>query len=383
MKKKFLLTLLATVCALCCAFGLAACNDKPENKVNGLLVAKAGEQPKDTSTALLLETSYGVAPDLDYKLYVSYTNGDKKEIALDDSKLKVEYYYYEYNSEGDVAIDELPDELLAGYYSIKYFYDGNTKHKAVVGITVNRAESGSFSVQLENPVLYTDENVSWATLKNPKGSAVQLADGLSDELISNDSNGEYYLRYVEKSVYDGFTAAQKSDYEFLHDNTDVLYYAPEMSIETVGDYVLFALVEKTHNYSHVVTPAVQFTVNDPFIERTFICQSVVLIDADGNIITDENIEYVGMAQSFNDGNQGKTVICKANGELRGTVDFGDVAFDELPDDDVYTYEILPNGIMNVNRKDGTRIGVGKKTGNTFALRLVLDEEYYFLATFTC
>lgn len=382
MKKKITLALLALTCALCCAFGMVACGNAPENKVKGLLIAKTGEQPKDTSTALFVETTYGETPDLDYKLYVSYTNGDKKEIALDDPKLKVEYSYYEYNSEGEEAIDNLPDKLLAGQYSIRYFHDGKSDRKAVVSITVNRAESGEFVVQPERSVLYLGEENAVATLKNPDGATVQFADSLSDELLSDDSNGEYYFRYVKKSVYDGFTAAQKTDYEFLYDNNDVLYYAPQTNIETVGDYMLFALVKKTHNYSRVVTPAVQFAVNDALIERTFVCQSVVLVDSDGDVVTDEDNEYVGMAQSFNTANQGKTVICKANGELRGTVDFGAGEFDEMSDDEVYMYEILENGDMVIKTQDGTQLGVGKKTGNTFIVKLALNGDYYFLATFT-
>lgn len=35
MKKKFLLTLLALVCALCCAFSLAACGENPDNSGGG------------------------------------------------------------------------------------------------------------------------------------------------------------------------------------------------------------------------------------------------------------------------------------------------------------------------------------------------------------
>ena len=381
MKKKITLALLAVCCALCCAFGIVGCGNDDNNNVNGLLIAKTGETPKDTSKALLVQTTYGETPDLDYKLYASYKNGDKKEIALDDSKLKVEYSYYEYNSEGDVKIDELPEKMLAGQYSIRYFYDGNKDHKAVVNITVNRAESGAFVVQPQKSVLYTNEDVPSVTLKNHDGAVVQYADSLSDELNSDDSNGEYELRYVVKSIYDGFTSAQKTDYEFLYDNNSVRYFGQNTTFDTVGNYMLLGLVKKTHNYSHVVTPAVELTVSDAFIERTFTCQSVVLVDGDGDVVSDEDNEYVGMAQSFNEGNQGKTVILKTNGEVRGTVDFGGGEFNEMPDDEVYLYS-RSNDKIFIDTQDGTRIGEGKKTGNTLVVKLSVSDDYYFLATFT-
>ena len=89
---------------------------------------------------------------------------------------------------------------------------------------------------------------------------------------TNDTEGHYTLYLFKKSVYDGFTEAQKKDYQFLYDywandnnNSEHkvnAYFNEEDNFVSVtaGTYMLLALVDETFNYDNIVTSAVQITV---------------------------------------------------------------------------------------------------------------------------
>lgn len=395
MKKKLITLILAIVCALCCALSLAACNTTTARKVDGLLVAKTGEKPDHGDFALYTTITYGEKPKLDYKLYLSYSDGeiDTNEIAFDDEKLSVEYSFYNRSSKKTEKIVKLPKEYLAGTYTVAYSYDGaskNSESKATVFINVNAAESGAFCVEPVKSTWYKDEKTPDVILKNPKGLAVKDEESTSTQLQTDDSNGDYSLYYIKKEVYETFTEAQKTDWKFMSDffsadvnkpEHDIWNYYPD-ECSAIGNYMLFGMVAETYNYSHIVTPAVEITVKDPIIERVFTFKNIVLQDKEGNTVTDRDNEYVAMAESMDEANQGKTVICKASGEVRGTVDFGNDAFDELSAEDVFRYSV--NGTnLSIYTYSHDLVGEGIKSGNTLTLKMPIGEDYDWVITFTC
>lgn len=391
--KKLTLTLLVLICALCCALGLAACDNDGDSQMIWLYVAQSGETPSGTSTTYTVK--YGETPDLStYKLYGHYDKNDDREISRTDEKLSVKYYYIPFGGydTDKKEMSALPTELLAGIYTIEYVYDGNAELKAEVDINVERAQKGAFSVQPVKSTWYGNEKTPNVIVKNPKGMTVSADEHGSVDKKSDDSNGYYFLYYIKKSVYDSLTEAQKTDYEFMQNymseygnkgEYNAGSYLPEYNdILRVGDWMIFALIDNTHNYWNVVTPATQITVRDSIVERTFTFQSMVLQDMNGNVITDSDNEYVGMTDNLNTANQGKTVICKANGEIRGTVDFGGGVFNELSAEEVFTYEKSENYVSI--RLENDYAGEGNLSGNTLTVKILLStnqQSYYWVITF--
>lgn len=398
MKKKLITVLMAPVCAFTCAFGLVACNKDSTPQAIDLLIAKSGEQAAPGSNAVTKQITYGQTPDLsDYKLYIHYSDGDIKEISADDDRLTVGYSYYRSNSAEGSSIAQLPDEYLAGTYSIEYVLNGNAAHKASVNISVARATSGAFSVEPVRSNWYDDENTSNVALKNPEGVTVQKNENSNALMQTDDSNGVYDLYYIAKEDYDSLTEAQKTDYEFIRElisadssrtEKKVLPYVPNVLHGVpMGSYMLLATVSQTHNYMNVVTNAAEITVKHPIIDRTFTFQSIVVKDSHGNTVTDPDNEYVYMSENLTEANQGKTVICKANGEVRGTADFGAGVFDEMTADEVYGYSVQVGDqttSLSVLDNDGeTVMWSGEKSGNTLTMSVELDSDYIWLLTFTC
>lgn len=389
MKKKLITLLTALVCAMVCALGLAACDKDNGNKITHLWVAGTGEQPDGNK--LNVNINYGETPDLGYKLYLYYTDGEKKEIPLTDKKLKVKYSYCEFNSESSKTMEKLPEKYLAGTYTIGYTYDENADIKAFVNINVDRSESGAFSVQPAKTSWYAEQNTPDLILKNPKGLTVKcLKDG--EKLKSDDTNGNFTLYIIKKAVYDTFTQAQKTDYDYIKEffsadskktEHDIWIYSSGTEYGAdVGDYMLFAAVSSTYNYAKAVTPAVKVSVSDTFIERTFTFRSIVLKDSTGNTVTDSDNEYVAMTEALNTENQGKTVICKANGEVRGTVDLGNGTFDELSVEEVFKYH-TDGARLTILTQENAFVCDGEISDCTLTLEVPVDETFRWIMTLTC
>lgn len=381
MKKKLIPLILASMCATACAFGLAACGDK--NDATGIIVTNT----ETGSEELIVNTTYGEKPNLDYKLYATYKNGDKKEIPFTDKNLTVRYYYL---GESE-PLQKLPDELLSGTYTIQYDYAvGKSNFRAYVSLNVAQAESSAFRIEPERTTWYVGDGTPYVTLKNPKGSTVKIKDN-DDALQPDDTNGNYFPYMMKKSDYDTLTAAQKTDYDYINDLYAAESEKPEGSIwlylsdfveySPVGEYMLFVAVESTHNYCKSVTPAVKVNIKDTFIERTFIFQNIVVQDGKGNTVTDTNNELAYMAENMNVDNQGKTLVCKANGELRGTVDLGNDALDELSGEDVYKYSTYATRIT-INTQDDRFVGDGEVSNDTLTLKMSAGANFYFVLTFT-
>ncbi len=387
MKKKITLALLALVCALCCAVGLAACGGESGPKLDSLRIAKTGEQPDDPHN-VTSEITYGETPDLSvYSLYLYYSNGDTENIATNNDKITVKYSYLKKYGLADdwTEIENLPTEWVTGTYTIEYTYDGKTdyNYNAKIIITVVPAKSGAFRVYPTKTTWYENENVSQVTLRNPNGLAVEEVHGIYDANAKNDTNGIFYLNYMQKAKYDSLTEEQKTDLEYLDSlNDDVHSYFSDGQLEA-GEYMLFAMVNDTYNYENIVTPAVKLTVKDSIIERTFTLQDIVLKDSQGNTVTDESNEYVAMTESLKTANVGKTAICKANGEVRGTVDFGNGTFDSLTSEEVYHYikhSFTEVGI--VEQQGGQQIAECVLNGNTLTMTMNIDGTYKWIVTYT-
>ena len=287
--KKITLTLLALVCALCCALGLAACNNGNSAKIDFLYITDGTNNDFAGQTTLNIETSYGEALDLTkYKLFLHDTSNDTKEVLRTDEKFTVKYYTF--SDDEYKEITALPDDMIRGDYKIEYVYnekaelkaDANYELKAAVLINVTQAESGNFTVQ---PILKTWQSQgtrSKVIVRNPKGAEVKNEwvdiDGNGGSIPkpvekTNDTDGNYTLYLFEKSVYDGFTEAQKKDYQYLYnyweqDNKNAsehkvyAYFNEDDNwvSAAAGEYMLLAVIDKTYNYLNIVTPAVQITV---------------------------------------------------------------------------------------------------------------------------
>lgn len=288
MKKKFLITLSALIFAVTCAFGLAACGNDSPAKIDFLYITDGTNNDFRGQTTLNIATSYGEALDLTkYKLFLHDTSNDTKEVLRTDEKFTVKYYTF--SDDEYKEITALPDDMITGSYKIEYVYnekaelkaDANYELKAAVLINVTQAESGNFTVQ---PILKTWQSQgtrSKVIVRNPKGAEVKNEwvdidgnGGSSPKPIekTNDTDGHYTLYLFEKSVYDGFTEAQKKDCQFLYnywaqDNKDskhkvyVYFHEDDNFVSaTAGEYMLLAVIDKTYNYLNIVTPAVQITV---------------------------------------------------------------------------------------------------------------------------
>lgn len=279
MKKKLFTLIVAFVCAVTCAFGLAACNNDNAAKIDDFYVTDGTNNDFPGQTTLNIETSYGEALDLSkYKLFLHYTNGDTKEIMRNDEKLSVNYYNF--TDDDYQKVTALPDDMITGSYKIEYVFgakaeqmDENYEYKAAVNISVLQAQSGNFTVQ---PILTTWQSEgtrSKVIVRNPKGAEVKSNGGTTFCEKTNDTDGYYVLYLFKKSVYDGFTEAQKKDNQFLDD-----YWAQDNDNKSehevyaffdddenfvrasAGEYILLASIGVTYNYRNIVTPAVQITV---------------------------------------------------------------------------------------------------------------------------
>lgn len=291
MRKKFLPVVLALICAIACVVGLAACGGNTA-KIDFLYITDGTNNDFAGQTTLNIATSYGEALDLTkYKLFLHDTNNDTKEVLRTDEKFTVKYYSL---SDGDYKeITALPDDMIRGVYKIEYVYnektelkaDASYELKAAVLISVYYSQSGNFTVQPTLTTWQSEGTRSKVIVRNPKGAEVKnewvvedLGNGAtasSPKPIekTNDTDGHYTLYLFEKSVYDGFTEAQKKDYQFLYDYwADDNDNASEHKVyayfneddnwvnASAGKYMLLAVIDETYNYLHIVTPAVQITV---------------------------------------------------------------------------------------------------------------------------
>lgn len=270
MKKKLITLILALVCAIACAFGLAACGDD-SNEMTWLFVAKSGEQPD--GPAIRYDLTYGQTPDLsDWKLYGYYRKGDVRELSLTDEKLSIKYTAQTGFDTERKEITQLPTVWIRGGYTIEYVYGGDSNKKATVDISVELAESADFTIQpLGGTTWQSQGEIHKVIVKNPQ-NAVVTRTSYNDLAKTDDTDGEYFFYLFQKSAYDGFTQEQKRDHAYLNqysseNNYDKVfaYYPEETDVVGVpaGEYMLVALIGRTCNYINSVSSAVQITVTAP------------------------------------------------------------------------------------------------------------------------
>lgn len=380
MKRKFIAFAAAAVaCAFGCAFGMVGCGSGDD--VTGLYLAMPGETPSDSQVEI--DVTYGETPDLGFDLYVEKANGEKTKIALNDSKLATDYSYVGHVGSG-VPLSSLPDKFNCGYYAITYVYDG--KARADVSIHVAQAKSNSFSVTLETDKWFVADKTPAATVKNPRGEIVSQRND-EESLNIDDSNGSIAFYGITKDAYLAFTEAQKYDYDYIHTYYEQggegiwSYAADNEETRAVGEYLLLATIRETYNYTKSVTTPKTINIKDTFIDRTFTFQNMTLVDAEGNVITDEDNEYALMADDLTASNQGKTVVCRDNGEVRGTVDLGSGVFDELNSDEVFKYSAYGTNFTLLSGEQN--FGSGKLDGKTLTISIPADETYHWVITLTC
>lgn len=386
MKKKIILALLAIVCAFCCVFGLAACTNNNKEFV-GLVAASSDDLSEKTNYIELGQYSYGedakINADLSllkfYKYYSDGTTGEEVSVSELDA-------IYDYG--GDSSSNKpKPDKYYARSgnterYSITYSMTG-VKNPVQVVFEVEPATSGNFSISLSKTQWKYGEDLPTVTLNNPAGLPVQHIEDAVDGIVTkDDTNGAYDVCYVEKDIYDTFTAQQKTDLNYFLTGGDGEFECKRFDRTTPadGEYMLFGMIYNTHNYMQIVTPAVKFTVQNAIIERTFTFNSIIVQDSSGNPVNDTENEFVYMALSMNTANQGTTVICKTNGEVRGTVDFGGGEFDSLSDQEVYKYEKTDENKIAL-KQGSSVVGEGVLIDNLFTLKMPIDEDYCFIITF--
>lgn len=381
MNKKIISVALASVCAATCAVALSACADKDRHKVVELSVALS-DDPHNGSNSANKTIYYGETPDWNfYKLYVRYSNGDTEEIPATDGNLTVKYSFLGQHTSSTSEITALPDKVVAGTYTIEYTYEG-VSNKASAHLYVAQATNGAFTVKPTVSTWYSNAKSPSATVVGPQGAPVTEVDEATGVLTDNDTTGTVLnIKYVEKSVYDGLTEAQKTDYDYMFALENSHYFEPNRDfIYEAGEYVLYATAFQTYNYRHIVTPGVPFTVKDPFVERPFTLQNIVVRDVDGNEVTDPDNEYVNMAAAMKESNRGKTIIFKSNGEVGGTADIEGLSAYRTDiggvEPDLYAVIYLMSDGENV-------VGTGRLTGKTLTLEMPIQYGFYFVMTLSC
>ncbi len=354
MKKKITLALLAFVCALCCAFGLAACNNK---ECIGI-VASYGTSEK-TGNVDLGDYVYGEDDKINenlakVKFYKHFDDGSDEEISV--SELTVEY------NDGSIASVSKPDKYYCHDgnfvdYQFNYSLSGTT-NTVQVSFDVEPATRDDFSIELSKAQWKHGEKSATITVKNFNGTVMQSNEIGTDMKKDDTDYSNMNLYALPKSNYDRITTENKKNYELFttkeDDNTkpnygynkyfgsDLKYYSPDadqyqMTLSP-GEYVLIACVGNTNNYNKIVC-ATEFTVGEPDspIGKTSVLTDVRALIFDENVglkpLTDETV--LAQVAELKSTQLGKTAICDAQGNVTGTCNLGLGAFDELTGDNAF------------------------------------------------
>lgn len=345
MKKKLLLTLMAFVCAITCAFGLAACNNGDED-VSDLFAAKA-ENAEKQKTVDIGSFVYGDDAAIDealgnLKFYKKLMNGSYKEVAASD--MTVEYKKLSENE----TLSAKPEKYTAGDYQLTYGLEG-VDQTCDAYFRVEKAASNDFTVTLSKTTWKYGDASATAEIKNPSNIAVQQA---AEYMNENDTDySGIQLFGIKKSVYDGRPSAYKTYSALTTYETDetkpnypynkyfgeaLVQYYPETELGygfMQGEYVLIACIQETYNYKEIVCETT-FTVTDPETpyNKTFVLTDLTVSGDSGSAAPANAAAYWAQKKTEN---LNKTAICPAaiNGKITGTCNFGVGSFDELTGDD--------------------------------------------------
>lgn len=261
MKKKIIFSFLTLVCTLCCAMMLVACggdNTRPK-EVQDLRVARNGDQH--------INLLYGEKFDQYPKLELYYGDEEFEEITYDNPKLSIKYYFtpaYQINGVINTTkqrITELPETLLHGEYTLEFVYDGKTDPK-FFSIAVQQTTEGAFKLEIDQTNFTTDTALPNIRIKNPQNAVVQLNEWSNQgfwQLATDDTDGDYRIRYCKKETYDNLSAEEK---EFYHLGNNMESYVVGNKIYEAGEYYVFALIKETYNYHSIMTTPIKITVTE-------------------------------------------------------------------------------------------------------------------------
>lgn len=351
MKKKFLLTLMAFVCAVTCALGLAACNNGDED-VSDLFAATSENAEKQKSVDIG-NFVYGEDTAIDEALgklrfYKKLMNGSYKEVAASD--MTVEYKKLSENE----TLSAKPEKYTAGDYQFTYSIEG-VPQTCDTYFRVEKAISKDFTVTLSKTSWKYGDASATAEIKNPSNTVVQQA---AEYMNENDTDySGIQLFGIKKSVYDGRPSTYKTyaaltTYEddetkpnypynkYFGDALEPYYPETELSAAfTKGEYVLIACMQETYNYKEIVCETT-FTVTDPETPygKTFVLTDLT-VNGEGDAPAPD--ETVTAYERLKEENLGKTFICGPDGAITGTLDFGGGPLSDFPSE--YALKLLQFG----------------------------------------
>lgn len=353
MKKKLIPLILALVCAIACAFGLAACDDGGKDVI-GVCLSTAANPTEKQERADLGNYVYGEDDKINdalqnsVKFYKQFFNNTYEEVA--ESELTVKY-----EKDGE-TLSEKPVKFTGAkqnnksYYTFTYSIKGAT-NTCYVTFTVDKATSEDFTVTLSKDTWRYGEKTANFTLKNPDGTAMQNVD--SNGILKADDTDYAGVRLfaMKKTDYSQAGATVKS-YSALttteEDETkpnhgynkhfgEKLFGFIENFDQDIpqGEYVLIACIGSTHNYKEIVCAA-DFTVTAPDTPfgKTFVLTDLTVRGDGGNAAPDE---YLEMVENMKPDHLGQTAVCDLQGNVTGTFDMIDeTAFNDLTGDDALT-----------------------------------------------
>ena len=388
MKKKLLLPLMAFVCAITCAFGLAACNNGDED-VSDLFAAKAenAEKVKSVDVGSFIYGEDAAIDEAlgDLKFYKKLMNGTYKEVAASD--MTVEYR----KSSENKTLSAKPEKYTAGDYQLTYGLEG-VDQTCDAYFCVEKATSKDFTVTLSKTTWKYGDASATAEIKNPSNIAVQQA---AEYMNENDTDySGIQLFGIKKSVYDGRPSAYKTYSALTTNETDetkpnypynkyfgeaLVQYYPETELGygfMQGEYVLIACIQETYNYKEIVCETT-FTVTDPETPygKTFVLTDLTVHGEGGSAAPANAAAYWAQKKTEN---LNKTAICPAaiNGKITGTCDFGSGSFNDLTDDNALKLLKFGRGKDEYNEKDPVYVFINNGYGDDAEKSCKMEGQFY-------
>lgn len=229
MKKRFLLTLLALVCALCCATWLTACGDGGGGGGGIYLVRSDGTQLSNGCS--LGEFTYmesnGYDSVFDFKVCTKNADGAFADLSEDD----VTVTYTDIIT--DTVMDPTPTsytDFNAGSYRIDFEYNGST---VTAYFSVNKSNRTNYTVTLSKNEWKYGEEIA----------AVSVYNG--ETLLTDDEySGVYFI-----SVDDYNEIKDDDDFANKLVNKHNSYEANNASYVIPGIYYVHAYCRSTENYN--------------------------------------------------------------------------------------------------------------------------------------
>lgn len=396
MKKNIIVAALAITCAT----GLVACNNKERNgiKVTGF----DGENKQDSYD--LGNYNYGETDKIKENLgglrffwYFVEEEG-YEEVAKEDIKM----IYFD--TETQTPNRTLPEEFLAGSYSLHYYVDGHeptANHSDSFSVSVNfvvnqlncdGANAGKFKAELSKTEWrYGAFNESEFTVsfKNPDDKPfTMLPDGVSSYTKKDDTGYDSVSHYY--TTAQNYNNVKDLSYSALMNNERVISCSldengsPRLEDVRPGDYVYFATFPATRNYKDIVTNGVPFKVTEPTSPagKTFKLTAVRTVkysSAQNGYVAFEHEQATYALEHYFTPNINKTIICETgtganantSGAIKGTCDFGFGPMDELTGDNACTWSFNADTLQ-----------VTMKNGRNDEYRTEITGEYYGQTSFT-